>query len=135
MQLDNVVYINASDYPEEMRDAIDTLGGNLNSFMEQVVELSRGNIDFDNTSQELIILDITVGSSGLPSSTVNIRTNKKPVPLGFHVISARNISAVNSFPTGTPFISFTPKGNFLTEINHISSLPANQKFRLTVIVY
>jgi len=77
MQLDNVTYINPSDYPEEMRDAIETLGGNLNSFMEQVVELSRSNIDFENTTQELLTFDVTVGANGIPTSTLNIRTSKK----------------------------------------------------------
>lgn len=135
MQLDNVSYINPSDYPEEMRDAIDTLGGNLNSFMEQVVELSRSNIDFENTTQELLTFDVTVGANGVPISAVNIRTSKKSIPVGFNIISARNMVSASSYPTGAPFISFTPKGNFFTEINHISNLVANQKYRVTVIVY
>lgn len=135
MQLDNVRIINPTDYPEEMRDSIDILGGNLNDFMQQVVELSRGNIDFDNTAQELFTIDVTVGANGVPTTTAIIRTTKKVIPQGFNVIGARNLTAATSYPTGTPFISFSPKGNFLTEINHISNLPANQKFRLTFIVY
>ena len=135
MQLDNVRIINPIDYPEEFREAIDILGGNLNDFMQQVVELSRANIDFDNTAQELFTIEVTVGTSGIPTSPINIRTNKKVIPLGFQVISARSLVSTTSYPTGTPFISFTPKGNFLTEINHISNLPANQKVRLTFIVY
>jgi hypothetical protein len=135
MQLDNVTYINPSDYPEEMRDAIETLGGNLNSFMEQVVELSRSNIDFENTTQEILTFDVTVGPNGIPTSSLNIRTSKKNVPSGFNIISARNMVSATSYPNGSPFVSFTPKGNFFTEINHISNLVPNQKYRVTVIVY
>lgn len=135
MQLDNVRVINPADYPEDMQETMDILGGNLNDFMQQVVELSRGNIDFDNTSQELLTIDVTVGENGIPINTLNIRTTKKVIPRGFQVVSARSMVSTTSYPTGSPFISFTPKGNFLTEINHITSLPANQKFRLTIIVY
>jgi hypothetical protein len=135
MQLDNVRIITSTDYPEEMEETIDILGGNLNDFMQQVVELSRGNIDFDNTAQELFTIEVTVGTNGIPTTKTTIKTTKKAIPQGFNVIGARNLTAVTSYPTGTPFISFSPKGNFLTEINHISNLPANQKFRLTFIVY
>jgi hypothetical protein len=133
MQLDNPITINPGDYPEEYAEVIEIIGGTLNDFMRQVVELSRANIDFDNLTSEIISFEVTVNESGAPTNTLNLKVNKKATPSGFNVIAAR--ANGNGYPTSAPFISFTAKGNFNITIDNISGLKANQKTRITAIVY
>ena len=133
MQLDNPITINPGDYPEEYAEVVEILGGTLNDFMRQVVELSRANIDFDNLTSEIISFEVTVNETVAPTSTLTLKVNKTATPNGFNVIAARMNG--NNYPTATPFISFTPKGNFNVTIDNISGLKAGQKARITAIVY
>jgi hypothetical protein len=133
MQLDNPITINPGDYPEEYAEVVEILGGTLNDFMRQVVELSRANIDFDNLTSEIISFDVTVNETGAPTNALNLKVNKKATPNGFNVIAVRMDG--KTYPTATPFISFTAKGNFNITIDNISGLKAGQKARITAIVY
>ena len=60
MKLYNVVQIKAEDFPEDDRQAMERLVNILNPFMQQVVELADGRIDFDNTTDGYKEFDITV---------------------------------------------------------------------------
>ena len=54
-KLNNVQRIRPEDFPEEYSTVvIEQLGAILNQFMQQVVNLSDNNIDFDNLDQNII---------------------------------------------------------------------------------
>lgn len=133
-RLSNVRRIIAEDFPDEYQAIISRLGGVLNYFMEEVVELSNGNVDFQNLDQQLIQFEVQVDSDGKPTLNDKILTNKIN-PNGIQVIKALNLTNNSIYPTGQPFISFTPSGNGFITINNISGLPADNKFFLTIIVY
>lgn len=134
MQLDNPININPGDYPEEYAELVEILGGSINDFMRQVVDLSRSNIDFDNLTSEVLTFEVSVDESGKPKTGGAIKLNKAVTPRGFNVISAR-CSSSSVYPTSHPFISFTAKGNYNVTIDNISGLQANQKYQITVIAY
>lgn len=133
MRLSNVRQIVSEDFKPEDRDTIARLGGILNFFMRQVVQLSNGNIDFENTPWDIISVDVTV-TSGTPNSTTRFNTQVTN-PRGMIVINAQNLTTSSNFPTSQPFISFTPKGDGITTVNHVSGLQNDEKYRLTVIVF
>jgi len=133
-RLSNVRRIIAEDFPEESRETISRLGGILNYFMEEVVELSNGNVDFENLNQEIRTIEVEVDGDGVPKLNNKVLVNKTN-PQGLQVIRAINLTNNAIFATAQPFINFTPQGNGVLTINNITGLPADNKFFLAFIVY
>lgn len=134
MRIDNVNQIRSEDYPEEYEDLLDQLGETINPFMQQVQELSDGRVDFPNRVEVLRTIEITVDSNGNPVLNNKINAEKTGVR-GISVIRAINLTNNTVFPTSHPFVSFTPVGGDIIQINNITGLPANQRFRLTLVIY
>lgn len=134
MRIDNVNQIRSEDYPEEYEDLLDQLGETINPFMQQVQELSDGRVDFPNRVEVLRTIEITVDSNGNPVLNNRINAEKTGVR-GISVIRAINLTNNTVFPTSHPFVSFTPVGGDIIQINNITGLPANQRFRLTLVIY
>ena len=134
MKINNVNNIRSDDFPQEYQQLVDQLSNILSPFMQQVVELSDGRIDFENRVENIIQVEFSVDSNGTPILNNKIQTNKSNIR-GFQVISVFHTTDVNILPDSQPFIAYTPLGNGLVQVNKITGLPSNQKFRLTVIVY
>lgn len=132
-KINNFRRISTSEYSGEIQPAIETLAASLNPFMREVTDAINGGLDFDNLSQNIIQFEAIVDATGKPNSN-QVNVGKSSIS-GFQVISARNLTNSGSYPSGSPFISFTPTGSTVVNINNISNLPANEKFLLTVIVY
>ena len=132
-KINNFKRISTSEYSGEDAQMIQTLASSLNPFMREVTDAINGGLDFENLDQNLLQIEVTVNTNGTPlSNQWNVgRTSVQ----GFNVISARAVNDPNKFATGVPFISFTPTGSQVININNISNLPANTRFLLTIIVY
>jgi hypothetical protein len=128
-QLSNVRRIVAEDFPEDMRDTVSKLASILNSHMDDVVELSRNNVDYDNLNRSQITLDVTVDANGKPKSVSQIN-------IGLTSYSGKVIQDVIGLDGGvvisTPYLDCTYQGNGLVRINRILGLPAGKKMRLVV---
>jgi hypothetical protein len=134
MKLNNVRQIRAEDFPEELQQPMGQLGGILNSFMQEVVELADKRIDFENKVENIKTVDITVDSTGKPLLNNKIATDLSTVR-GHQVIDAINLSNPSIYPTQQPFISFTRLAGGFIQVNNITGLQANNKYRLTIIFY
>lgn len=135
MKLYNVTEIRAEDYNQEDQQTISKLGNVLNPFMQQVVELADGRIDFENLDINIRSFEITVDADGVPTLNNKIQTGKSSVR-GFNVISSTNTTNLAVTATAQPYIaSYTILGGGLVQINKITGLVANNKFRLNVIIY
>ena len=130
MKPSNIRQIISEDYKTEDRDTISRLGGVLNYFMRQIIEILSGNVDLDNMTWELLEVDVTVDADGTPNQVT--RFNSSIInPRGIFVVNATNIS---SYPTSQPFISFTPQGGGIITVNNVSGLQADTKYKLKFIV-
>lgn len=134
MKLSNVRQIIAEDFPQEYRPIVERLGGVLNYFMRQVVELSNGQIDFENTQWAVSNVEVTVDASGIPTQATRVLVNKNN-PKGLSVIRSQNLTNSTIYPTNAPFVSYVAEGNNVIRITHVTGLPANNKFRLTFISF
>lgn len=135
MKLSNTRQIRAEDYDDEYTDLITQLGSVLNSFMQEVVELTDGRIDFENLNQNIKTFDITVDSSGVPIQTpFKVGLGKTGVR-GIQVISTYNLTNSTGYPTSQPYINFTPIGGDLIRIQSVTGLLPNQKYQLTILIY
>lgn len=135
MKLSNTRQIRAEDYDDEYSDMISQLGSVLNSFMQEVVELTDGRIDFENLNQNIKTFDITVDSSGVPIQTpFKVGLGKTGVR-GIQVINTYNLTNSTGYPTSQPYINFTPIGGDLIRIQSVTGLLPNQKYQLTILIY
>lgn len=133
MKLNNVSQIRSEDFDAEYEQLISRLGFILNSFMQEVVELSDKRVNFDNKEENLISFEVTIDSNGLPNQT-NVNVRKSSVN-GCQVINAINLTNRTGYPTSQPYISFDPQGNGFIKVNNITGLLPNNRYLLTVIVY
>jgi hypothetical protein len=134
-KLNNTRNIRAEDFDDEYSQLISQLGSILNSFMQEVVELSDSRIDFDNRVETIKTIDVTVDSSGIPTQTpFNVNVGKTGVK-GIQVIRAYNLTNSSIYPTSQPFVNFSPIGGDLIKIHSITGLPANNKFQITLVIY
>jgi len=133
-RLTNIKRIIAEDFEPQYQTLISRLGFVLNEFMGDTVDIVNGNIDFDNLAQNLIQFEITVDSTGKPTKNGSVNVGKNN-PTGIQVIRAQNLTNNLVYPDSSPFISYTPVGNNIVTINNIKGLPANNNYKLTIIVY
>lgn len=135
MKVNNVRQIRAEDFEKDYAQLTSQLGTILNYFMQEVAELSDGRIDFENRVETIKTFDITVDSNGLPTQTpFKLNTDKTSIR-GTQVIRAINLTNSSSYPTSAPFITWKPIGGTLVEIEHITGLVENNKYKLTIITY
>lgn len=128
--------INVSSFPDDSQEAMSVLAEIYNPLIDSLDTILNGNIDFDNLNQVRFQIDVVVDTSGIPLSgnKVNLGSTKAQ-PSGMQVIRAQNLTNTSTYPTAQPFVSYTPVGNGLVNLNNITGLQANNKYRLTIIAY
>lgn len=134
MKLNNTRQIRAEDFDDEYTNLTAQLGSILNSFMQEVVELSDGRIDFENKVETIRTFEITVGDNGVPTNTFKLNVEKDNIR-GIEVVRAINLTNSTSYPTSAPFLTWNPIGGTLVEIKHVTGLLPNNKYRLTIVTY
>lgn len=135
MKLYNVSEIKAEDYPEEVRSTVERLGNILNPFMQQVVELADGRISDENTTTVTKTFEVTVDVTGKPTLNNKLQTGKSSI-IGFQVINDVNLTNAALTVDEQPYIaSYTRLGNGLVQINKITGLLPNNKYRLTLRIF
>jgi len=134
MKLNNTRQIRAEDFDAEYEQLTSQLGAILNSFMQEVVELSDNRVDFENKVENIRDFEISVGESGVPISEFNINLSKGNIR-GIEVVRVINSSNPNALLTGAPFILWTSIGGTSVRINQITGLIPNNTYILTIITY
>ena len=116
MKLNNTRQIRAEDFDDEYNQLVSQLGSILNSFMQEVVELSDGRVDFENMVQNIKTFEIIVDSNGFPvQAPFKVNVDKTGVR-GLSVIRAYNLTNTAGYATSQPFINWVPVGGSLLQI-------------------
>lgn len=128
----NLKRIVKEDFDQEDQPLIDKLAFSLNPFLEQVVSAFDKNLDFDNLNQAFVTVDTEVNNLGVPKLKLELKSQLKTRVRGMLCVSAQNLTDT-TFPTSAPFITYTVNNGIIT-FNNITGLPANKKFRLSLIL-
>jgi hypothetical protein len=131
MQISNVKRIIVEDFKSDDRELVSKLATILNSFMDEVVQLSRKNIDYDNLNRSVVTIDITVDASGIPVGVNQINTNLRTYR-GKHILDVQTFKAGSPNVISTPYLDCTPQGGGIVRINRFFGLPVNTKVRVTI---
>lgn len=132
--LNNARQIRSEDFEQELQQAMSQLAFVLNPFIQEVVDLANGRVDFENTVFNIKSINITVDSNGNLQNTQNINVEKTGIR-GLQVISAFNLTNATNYPTSQPFISYTPQGGSIVQVNNITGLVPGDQYRISFVVY
>lgn len=135
MKLNNTRQIRAEDFDDEYSQLVSQMGSILNSFMQEVVELSDGRIDFENMVSNIKTFEVTVNENGIPTQAPFKVNVEKSGVRGLQVIRAYNLTNSAGYATGQPFINFVPVGGTLVQVQNITNLRPNEKYQITVVIY
>ncbi len=135
MRLNNTRQIRAEDFDDEYNQLVSQLGSILNSFMQEVVELSDGRVDFENRVETIKTFEVTVDSTGKPTQAPFKLNIEKSGVRGMQVIRAYNLTNSSGYPTSAPFVNYAPIGGTLVQIQSITGLLPNNKYQITVVIY
>ena len=134
MKLNNVTELSSEDFEEDHRNTVSKIAEIINPFMQQLVEIMDKRVDFENKVENYLEIEMTVDEFGVPVLNNKISTGKTYVR-GLPIINAYSTVNASITPTEQPFISFTQLADGFVQVNKITGLPGNQKFRLNIIVY
>lgn len=132
MKLNNLKRIVVEEFPQEDQPVVEKLAFSLNPMLDQLTTAFNKNIDFDNLNQEILEFVVEVDATGRPKVATELKSNLRTRVRGYHVIRAQNENPNGPLPTATPFISYNQNESGVRIVG-VTGIPANNKFRLTVI--
>lgn len=131
-KLANLKRILKEDFNKEDQDTIDKLAFVLNPFLEQISNAFNKNINIDNLSREISIINVQ-NALGVLNTSVQLKTNLNSKIVGITVIRADNLTDPTLYPTQTPFVSWTLNGKIITVLN-VTGIQDDNKYQLTLEV-
>jgi hypothetical protein len=135
MKLSNYTRIISNDYPTDDQELVERLGGQVNDGMDQLFFAVGGRLTFaDNFLCTQKEIEITVRSTGVPTTRTSITLANSNTVIGCLVISAINKTNTTAFPTSTPFISFTQNGTSLF-IDNVTGLTSENRYLVKFICF
>lgn len=128
----NIKRISKDDFNIEDQELVGRLAFAINPFLEQVTAAFNKGIDFDNLNQDFVFLETEVNETGKPKLNYELKTTIKTRPKAVFCVGANNLTDT-TYPSSAPFITYTTNNNIIQILN-ISGLPANKRFRLSIII-
>lgn len=114
--------IKKEDFDHKDQKLVDKLAFPINNFMQQVVNLFRNGVDFNNLNRQTFTVTLSVDVNGAPISDVQFQNGLSTKVIGMTCINAVNLTANFRYPTAQPFITYTQNSNLLT-ISNVAGLP------------
>lgn len=121
------------DFPPEYQDLVDKLAFTINSSFESLFFALNGQLTLtDNDLASVNTISIIVDANGNPNTSTKFNTTLTGQIYGITVVNAVNQTNPSTYPSGTPFISFT-KNNLTVTINNITNLTPGDTWTITAI--
>jgi hypothetical protein len=140
MKLPSFKRLFENDFDSSERNLVAKLALSLNQGIENLyLALSKRISLRDNIQCTVKDVQVTVDSNGIPINTTSFRVDDTQINQNIPVIGCMVINATNStnpttYPTATPFISWTQTANAV-QINHVSGLQANNTYVLRIVAF
>lgn len=135
MRLPGFKRINRQDFPPASQNIIERLGGLLNKPIEAINDIINGKLTLkDNVNCDIVTVTASVDSTGKPLGEVQINLSTTVSIVGLQVVKVECLTNSTTYPTSTPYISYTQRSGVLI-VNNIAGLPIGNKFKLTVVCF
>jgi len=134
-KLGNFKRINKSDFDQEIQPTIDLLAGSINDGFDSAYAALSGRLTLgDNMQGTLFTVNITVNADGTVKAKTVVPLKSAVRVVGLSVLRAENQSNAAGYPNNAPFITYRQLSASV-DILHVTGLPANTPFLLTVFAY
>lgn len=136
MKLASFKRLDKQNFEDQYNKLIDGLSFVFNNDLQSLFDIFNGKISLgDNLLCTIKDVPIVVDENGIPNNSAQFQIDKPNMRiLGCQVIKALNQTNSNTYPTGAPFINFTPGTNLVT-IDHITGLQPNQNYIITIVAW
>jgi len=125
-----------TDFQKEYQDFADALASTVNINFEILYEALKKKITLaDNLASTVKDVDVIVDSNGKPTTTITVTPDTQLPIIGCSVINATNLDNSSIYPTAQPFVTWTLNSQGKFQLNNISGLQANQKYRLKLVIW
>jgi hypothetical protein len=125
--------IRAEDFTGEEQQIITKISDPFNDLADSFYFALTKSLDFTNMNRDSVTVTVNIDGSGavsnLPRVKFNLRTGSPQMVLCGR---AQNIINPNIYPTNAPFISYTVINADTIQIQHVTGLPVNSQFLLTL---
>lgn len=133
MKLTSNKRIISNDYPQEDQKLVEKLAENINTSVGELYFALSGRLDFaNNFACTVKDFEVTLSADGTPINRTSILLNNGNPVKGCIIISVQNRTNAASYPSGSPFVSYTQSANSLF-IDHITGLQPNNRYLITLI--
>ena len=133
MQFPTFRRIFKGDYPQDQQDLVDKLSVSINNGFEVVYNAMSHNVSLtDNMFATVSVIQVKVGATGNPTSSLSFKINTAGPIKGNQVIQARNLTNPNVPVTSCPFLTYSQNDTQIN-VSNVAGLPAGYTFELTVI--
>ncbi len=124
--------IKSSDFPQDNKQLVETLGRTLNPLIDKLSLAFNKNITVeDNLPFEFKTIDIEVDATGTPLNNQVIRTNLSNCK-GYLCVNVIDINNTGSLPSTAVSLYTETVGN-VVNIRKITGLPTGAAFRLILL--
>lgn len=124
------------DYDQEYQGLVDQLSNSLNYGVEVLYNALNNNLTFeDNFKGNVNTVSVTLNSDGTPKARTTYSLGNTFQATGTLVLNASNQTNSTVYPDGGIFVSFQQVGSSEVQINHVTGLPADNTFELTIITF
>jgi len=130
MQISNPRRIIVEDFPKESRPVVEKLATVINSFQEEVVTLTQGNIGIDNLNRSIVSIDVVTDATGKPQALTQINTQLSSFS-GHKIINVQSINGGDPV-ISTPYLDCTFNGSNAVKVNKFYGLAPSKKLRITI---
>lgn len=117
-------------FSDEQRQVIQKVAEVFNFHVEQIINVVNGNLDFTNLKSNITYVNVTVDANGTPIQQTDFTSTGGAI--GCQVIAAQNRDSTTTYPTSTPFVTFSPVGNGVYRVRNVTGIQAGQRYRLTL---
>jgi len=124
--------VTAEDFPKEDQALVKKLGFTINSFHEQVRGALNRNINFENLSQEIKVLQFSTNALGQPLNQVSFKSSINNRVQGMIIVRATITTNNTQVVQTMPILSWTQSVNLVT-ITNIGGLLPETGYELTIL--
>lgn len=126
--------IRKEDFNPKEQEFAGKLAFQINPFIQEVTQALQGNLTItENFSMEIKSVSVEVDGTGEITNTASFQTDLATIS-GILVLRHQVADPNNSnFPTSAPYCTFV-KSNNIVNIQHVTGLPADTRFNLTLLL-
>lgn len=125
----------SEDYDKQYQSLVSKLSYIINTALEAIAAaLNKGLTFEDNFNSQVKDLELTVDSDSVPQLTTSFKYELKTQCIGIIVIRATAKTAVITYPTSQPWVSFS-ESNGQINILKITGIQSGTKYQLRLVAF